>query len=106
MEQTETLVTVLGPDDWRECIDAFAESAQKQIEAAAAVVAEGGSPKTPAHTLKGMAVNVGARRLADVARRLEKCPPEEAGGFIALLPELLDRSVKALRAAGEAAAGD
>jgi two-component system, sensor histidine kinase len=106
MEQTETLVTVLGASDWRDCVDSFAESGRAQIEAAAAIADEGGSPKIPAHTLKGMAVNVGARRLADVARRLEKCPPEEAGELIALLPELLERSVKALRAAGEAGAGD
>lgn len=106
MEQIETLVTVLGPSNWRDCVDAFAQSGRAQIEAAAAIADEGGSLKTPAHTLKGMAVNVGARRLADVARQLEQCPPEAAGELIALLPELLERSVEALRAAGEAGAGD
>ena len=100
-EQVESLISVLGLADWRACIDTFADSSRKQIAAIVQSLNDQQSISAPAHTLKGMSVNVGARQLADVARRLEKAPPDEAVSLSDLLPNLLRLSVEALRAAGD-----
>lgn len=96
-EQAQAVADALGADDWRACLDSFAESAARQIIEARAAVADGKPQRTAAHALKGIAVNVGAARLADVARRAEKSPPDEAAILLESATDLLLRSLIALR---------
>lgn len=97
VEQAQGVADALGGDDWRACIDSFEESARRQIELALAALAAGQPQRSPAHALKGIASNVGAVRLADLARQAEKCPPAEAAALLEIIPRLLDRSLTALR---------
>lgn len=92
------LVPAFNPQTWEELVGLFATSADAEIGQIAAALAVGDSPRRPAHTLKGLAWNAGARRLGDLAKRLETAPAEEAIRLAAELRPLLHTSMAALTA--------
>ncbi|SMH47917.1 PAS domain S-box protein [Azospirillum agricola] len=97
-EQSESIAGVLGPEGWREAIDGLAASARKQIVTLHRAL-DGGEVehRRVAHSLKGMAWNVGAKRLGAVAAEIEKAAClEEARPLVAGLEDLLARTLDAL----------
>jgi HPt (histidine-containing phosphotransfer) domain-containing protein len=59
-------------------------------------IESGQSPMRPAHTLKGMAWNIGALRLGNLAKQLETAQAAEARRLAADLRTLRQRSIDAL----------
>jgi len=77
-EQIAELTNSLAPDAWERLIAATAKGIELEIGRIEAALDAGESPARPAHTLKGVAWNVGAAQLGNIARRLETAPPDEA----------------------------
>ena len=92
------LVPAFSPQTWEELVGLFASSAGAEIGQIAAALAVGDSPRRSAHTLKGLSWNAGARRLGNLAKRLETAPAEEATRLAAELRPLLQISMAALTA--------
>ncbi|WP_448204578.1 PAS domain S-box protein [Azospirillum sp. sgz302134] len=76
--QMDSVVEALGPKGWREAAEQFERIAAEQMRSIADALAGGEDPGRAAHTLKGLAWNVGAKRLGDLARAIEKAEPAEA----------------------------
>ncbi|WP_448204716.1 ATP-binding protein [Azospirillum sp. sgz302134] len=98
-EQMQALVDALGAEGWQETLAAFSDSARNYIEQLGACLAAGEEHKRAAHTLKGLAWNVGAKRLGDQALALEDAPPGEAAGLAAALDGILGETLEAFEVA-------
>ena len=95
-DQAETMCMVMSAGEWPGIVADFATQARAEISAIRAALDAGGPHRRPAHALKGMAINIGARRLAVTARRIEESSPEDGAGPVRGLDALLDRTVAAL----------
>jgi HPt (histidine-containing phosphotransfer) domain-containing protein len=83
------LKDMLG-DALREISDSFLEGLDGEVAAIEAAVSAGGMPlKAAAHSLKGSAGNLGARRLAGLASAIEKAAMDGRNAdYLALVPDL------------------
>jgi len=99
-EQVELMASALGPEDWQATIGDFAHSATREIAAIHQALAQGESPRQPAHTLKGVAWNIGAQRLGDLAYGVEQAEAAIAAIVAAQLEAALAETLPRLRAAG------
>ena len=84
-DQMDSVRDALGPEDWGRALDGFVRSAGDHVRQIADALEAGEGFQRPAHTLKGLAWNVGAKRLGDLALAVEKASPDDAR---ALVPEL------------------
>lgn len=75
LEQIDGLVAAAGVAGAQEILRAFWQSTETLLEALETQVAAQDAEQAArtAHALKGSAANVGARRLAELARRIEEC---------------------------------
>ena len=97
-EQIVALLEVLSPEDWRASLAGFAESGRQAITTMLAQAGAGESHRRSAHTLKGMALNLGATALGRLARELEQAPAETVLGQAEGISSLFDRSLAAMQA--------
>ncbi len=74
IEQVDGLVDAAGADGAREIVDAFQRSTTELLAALRDRVGAGdlAAVATHAHAVKGSAANVGAKRLAETAARIEQ----------------------------------
>ena len=74
LEQVDGLVAAAGVDGAREILDAFHRSTADLLEALGSQLreAEMDAALATAHAVKGSAANVGAKRLAETAARIEQ----------------------------------
>ena len=93
---TGPLREALGDADWEALVASFAASAHDALDEAA----ETGHARA-LHALKGVAWNVGARRLGDRAAALERLPAGAMRAGLPALRRLLEASLAALRARGQ-----
>ncbi|MCW2248169.1 signal transduction histidine kinase/HPt (histidine-containing phosphotransfer) domain-containing protein/ActR/RegA family two-component response regulator [Azospirillum fermentarium] len=96
-DQAETMCMVIGPDGWQDTVAAFAEQARVEIAAILSALAAGEPHRRPAHALKGMAINIGAQRLAVTARMIEESGPRDGAALAGGLDAVLSRTLEALR---------
>lgn len=72
----DNLMAMAGgdPEFVDEVVDAFLAEAPREVEALRAAIAadDPASVIRPAHTIKGMSVNLGARRVTELARTIEE----------------------------------
>ncbi len=97
-DQANSIVDALGLDDWRDAISGFARTADEQVRLIADALETGAEHQRPAHTLKGLAWNVGAKQLGDLALAIERAAPDEARGLAAGLNRVLADTVAAFKA--------
>lgn len=97
-EQIANLLEVLSQDDWCASLAGFAESGRQAIAAMIAQARAGENHHRSAHTLKGMAFNLGATALGRLARDLEHAPAETVLGHAEGISDLFNRSLAALEA--------
>jgi signal transduction histidine kinase/AmiR/NasT family two-component response regulator/HPt (histidine-containing phosphotransfer) domain-containing protein len=90
------LVHSIPPEAWDEILTSFevtARSSLAEIQAAR----HGAEHRRAAHSLKGMAWNLGARRLGDAAAAVEGVSAEELGPRLPELAQAVEASIQALR---------
>ena len=97
-DQVAELTGSLSPESWARLIVSFGRSADVEIEIIIDAIDKALSPARAAHTLKGIAWNMGALSLGNLARELETSPGQAADLAAGLRP-LRNRSVAALTAA-------
>ena len=97
-EQVAELTGSLSAESWTRLIASFGETADAEIEMIVNAIETAQSPARAAHTLKGMAWNMGALSLGNLARDLETASSDDATHLAAELRPLRIRSVAALTA--------
>lgn len=104
LDQTTAVRDALG-DDYPAMLTAWDESARADLAALHAALSAGGEESraaiSAAHSLRGSALTMGARRLAEEAGRLETLPGGPPPGSDAALAALLDEALAVLRSAAE-----
>jgi CheY-like chemotaxis protein len=95
-EQIAIVADVLGADEWASACEMFALSAKEQIDELRTAVDEGQPHHTAAHTLKGAALNIGAKRLSALALAAERTPTENIRPLIDDMAEALKATISAL----------
>lgn len=98
-KQAGSVAEALGPD-WSHTVDTFARSAEAQIRTLVEALHGGGNFAVAAHTLKGVAWNVGAKRLGDMALAIESASAEEARHIATGLDQVLGDTIAALSGFG------
>ncbi len=98
VDQVALLLEILTAEDWRISLDSFAEAGREAVDSLIAQAKDGKPHHRQAHTLKGMALNLGAAALGHQARTLEKAPTDRVLAEADQLRALLERSVAALEA--------
>lgn len=95
MEQV-TMMREALPEDWPEIIEQFRLASEKQIEELQQALLTERPYKTYAHTLKGVALNVGAAKLAAMALTIEQDDAAAARRSVENLTATLRATVDAL----------
>ncbi|MBP2292925.1 PAS domain S-box protein [Azospirillum rugosum] len=98
-EQVDSIRDALGPEDWGRALDGFVRTAGDHVGQIAAALEAGDGFQRVAHTLKGLAWNVGAKRLGDLALAVETATPDEARALVPELRRTLAATVESLTAA-------
>ncbi|MFQ5562101.1 MAG: Hpt domain-containing protein [Parvularculaceae bacterium] len=75
LEQIDGLVAAAGVAGAQEILQTFWQSTESLLEHLVVQIGEGDAEQAAktAHALKGSAANVGARRLAELAKNIEEC---------------------------------
>jgi HPt (histidine-containing phosphotransfer) domain-containing protein len=89
----------LDPEDVAQTLGLFPEQARIQADEIAAAIASGDAAaiKRAAHTMKGANANIGAQRIAAIAKAIEVCSADPAEA--AMLLELVRREIEPTREA-------
>lgn len=95
-EQIAMMEDALGVDDWRVSLGGFADAARGELRRLTVAIENGDDYKRPAHTLKGMAWNVGARRLGEMALALETHMIADERAHLAGMYQVLDLTLRAM----------
>jgi PAS domain S-box-containing protein len=95
IEQAQAICSGLGREDWNTAFEKFVETAKGRITEIKAAIEEGRPHQRAAHSLKGVAWNVGAKGLGDSAYAIEKLDCVEAAPAAAKLDEVLAATLKA-----------
>jgi signal transduction histidine kinase/CheY-like chemotaxis protein/HPt (histidine-containing phosphotransfer) domain-containing protein len=95
------LASQLGAADWAELVAEFESQCRADLAELMALAGTGAHRKT-AHRMKGVAWNLGAQRLGDLAASLEHRPGPEVGACRPELEQLLQATLGALRQLGAA----
>ncbi len=98
-EQIDILMEVLKPEDWESSLSGFAENGRITIDAMIAQARAGEPHNRSAHTLKGMALNLGAAAVGNLAKELENAPSSSVLDNVDRLSDLFDRSLVAMKTA-------
>jgi HPt (histidine-containing phosphotransfer) domain-containing protein len=96
--QVGVLREVFSDADWHDMIDSFRAAAAAEIDRLHAALRQRAPHAVAAHTIKGLALNMGAGHLANRAGRIEAAPAQEAAGIIAGLHEDLAATISAMLA--------
>ena len=96
--QIAELRQVFDAVQWIDLIETFAESAHDELAALHDALAAGRSHAAPAHALKGMALNVGARRVGAIGRALEAASPAEVPRLCAAIEGAIAETLRAMLA--------
>lgn len=92
-EQIAALLEVLTAEDWRMSLASFAETGRQTVDTLVAQARAGEAHNRTAHTLKGMALNLGAAALGRLAKELEHGPPDLVLLHAERLKDVLERSL-------------
>ena len=95
-ELVAMLAEAMGPEEWPAFVTNFEHSARTQIAALGEALVSGAEYAKLAHTLKGMAWSVGARRLGNAALGIEQGAETELRSNAARLDDMLVETVTAL----------
>ena len=95
-DQIAELTGSLPPDAWERLMASTAKAVEQEIGRIAAALDAGESAARPAHTLKGVAWNVGAAQLGNIARQLETAQPDEARRLLGELRAVAAETLTAL----------
>lgn len=98
-EQVAILMQVLSAEDWRITLDSFNEAGRATVEAMIVQAQAGEDHHRTAHTLKGMALNLGTAALGQLTHKLERAPTAAVLAEADRLRDLFERSVAAMRTA-------
>ncbi len=98
-DQVDSVRDALGPEDWGRALDGFVRTAGEHVEQIADALEAGEECRRAAHTLKGLAWNVGAKRLGDLAMAVETASPEEARALVPDLRRTLAATIEILTVA-------
>lgn len=98
--QTRSVFDAVGTAVWTVALDTFERNAAELAADIRAAIEDGSGPRAPAHALKGAAGSIGAARLARLAARIEKAPPEELERLSDRLAGELPATMAALRSFG------
>jgi signal transduction histidine kinase/CheY-like chemotaxis protein/HPt (histidine-containing phosphotransfer) domain-containing protein len=97
--QIDILMEVLEPEDWENSLSSFAENGRITIDALVAQARAGEPHNRSAHTLKGMALNLGAAAVGNLAKELETASSSAVLDTVDRLSDLFDRSLVAMKTA-------
>lgn len=92
-KQIDLLLEVLTAEDWQMSLASFAESGRQTIDTLIVQARAGEAHHRAAHTLKGMALNLGAAALGRLAKELEHAPPDLVLLHAERLKDVLERSL-------------
>lgn len=101
-ESAAALAAQVSPTDWQELLAEF-ESQCRADMAELAALGDSGKHRAVAHRLKGVAWNLGAQRLGDIAAALEHSPGPEVSPRLPELEQMLRATLDALRQLAPAA---
>ncbi len=97
-EQIGILMEVLEAEDWDSSLSGFAENGRTTIDALVSQARAGEAHNRSAHTLKGMALNLGAAAVGNLAKELEHAPSPTVLDNADRLTDLFERSLVAMKA--------
>lgn len=93
-EQIDSLFEALGADEWHQTLVELRSIVESETEKIATALDEGRPHRPHAHLIKGLALNVGAKAIANLATLIERAEPAEVRSrlpdFTHLLPPTLD----------------
>jgi PAS domain S-box-containing protein len=95
IEQAQAICIGLGREDWNTAFEKFVETAKGRIAEIKTAIEEGRAHQRAAHSLKGVAWNVGAKGLGDLAYAIEKLDCVEAAPAATKLDGVLEATLKA-----------
>lgn len=96
--QIVMLREALGQEGWEEAVADFAVNTEDEIGRVRKTAATPVEVSLAAHSLKGVALNMGAHRLALLAAQIEKAAPAQASALAKELEDTLDATITAMRA--------
>lgn len=102
-DQVAILLQVLSAEDWLITLESFSETGRATVEAMITQARAGEAHHRTAHTLKGMALNLGTAALGQLTHELERAPSAIVLAEADRLRDLFERSVAAMRAAAQTA---
>jgi signal transduction histidine kinase/CheY-like chemotaxis protein len=96
-EQISVLMDALGADEWQHTLRELEATVLTEMDKIAVALDAGEPYRRHAHLIKGLALNVGARAIADLAAWIEKAEPADARARLAEFAHLLPPTLAAMR---------